>query len=156
KPKQTRATRRQTQNDESASRVPEQLLHFVENFALLGGFFLKAALPGIQLIDFLLQSFNILGQAPDRFGDWVGEIRRVEVDNRAPRRRMLLLVPYDSARDADHSGVWWHRSHQDGAGSHPAVATDGHRAKDCRAAEDRDRVLDRRVTFDTLRRCTTE
>ena len=114
---------------ESASRIPEQLLHFVENFALLGGFFLKAALPGIQLIDLLLQSFNILGQAPDRFGDWVREIRRVEVDNRAARRRMLRLVPYDSARDADHGGVRWHRSHQDGAGSHPAVATDGHRTQ---------------------------
>src|SRR4030095_11135783 len=94
---------------ESASRIPEQLLHFVENFALLGGFFFKAALRGTQRFAFLLQSFNILGQAPERFGDWVGEIRRVEVDNRAARRRMLRLVPYNSARDAHHSGVWWPR-----------------------------------------------
>src|SRR4249919_1773721 len=69
---------------------------------------------------------------------------------------MLRLDLYDFARDADHSGVRRHRSHQDGAGSHPAVATYGHRTKDRRAAEDRDRVLDRGVALDTLRRCTTE
>src|SRR5262245_59952386 len=140
----------------STSRIPEELLHLVENFAFLGGFLLEAALPGIQFIDLLFQPFNIFGQAPDRLGDWIGEIGRVKVDNRTARRCMLRLVLYDSARNADHRGVRRHRSHQHGASSHPAMATNGHRTEDRRAAKNSNRVLDRGVTLDTLRRRTTE
>src|SRR5262249_23626062 len=69
---------------------------------------------------------------------------------------MLRLVLYDPARDADHRGVRRHRSYQHGASSPPAMATNGHRTEDRRAAKDRDRVLDRGMTFDTLRRRATE
>src|SRR5262249_46814173 len=105
---------------ESASRISEELLYLVENFALLSGFLLEAALPGIQFINLFFQPFNILGQASDRFSDWVGQVGRVEVDNRIACRRMLRLVLYDSTGDADHRGVRRHRSNQHGAGSHPA------------------------------------
>src|SRR5262245_45909431 len=106
---------------ESASRIPEELLDLVENFALFSGLLLQAALPGIQFIDLLFQPFNIFGQAPDRFSDWVGQVGRVEIDNRAARTRMLRLVLYDPARHSDYRALRRHGSYQHGARSRPAV-----------------------------------
>src|SRR5437879_13259099 len=49
-----------------------------------------------------------------------------------------------------------HRGHQHRAGAHAAMTANCHRSQYRRAAEDRHRILDRRVAFDRLRRGAAE
>src|SRR4029077_8338472 len=92
--------------------------------------------------------FNIVGEATDCFGNRVRQIGRVKVDNRFARRGVQRLAFYDSARDAHHRRVWWHRGDQHRTSAHPAVSADGYRSQNRRAAEDRHGILDGGVSLD--------
>ena len=58
----------------------------------------------------------------------------------------LTILPGNT----DHGGVGRHGSDEHRARADPAVAADGHRPEHRGAAEDRHRILDRRVALDAL------
>src|SRR6478672_2090034 len=54
------------------------------------------------------------------------------------------------AGNPDHGRMRWHRGHENRAGPNPAVAADRDGPEDGRAAEDRHRVFDGRMTLNRL------